>query len=134
MANSKSIMITCRCCGVEFVGAPQQLYCSDQCRKIKRKEATAAYRERMKTPGYKPQTYKDIEKKIFGRLTAKRIVGKEKGGAMIWECECECGNTVNVSIRMLQSGNTKSCGCLNKSEEASARKSASNAKYNCIRA
>lgn len=31
-----------------------------------------------------------------------------------WHCQCDCGNEINVSGTMLRSGNTKSCGCLQK--------------------
>ena len=55
----------------------------------------------------------DLTGKKFGRLTPKEYV---KGGK--WICECECGNIIIVDTRNLNSGHTKSCGCLQK-EKAS---------------
>ena len=51
----------------------------------------------------------DLTGKKFGRLTPKEYV---KGGK--WICECECGNIIIVDTRNLNSGHTKSCGCLQK--------------------
>jgi len=50
----------------------------------------------------------------FGRLTAIKIIGKNKAKNNIWECKCECGNFVNVIAHNLVNGHTKSCGCLQK--------------------
>ena len=55
----------------------------------------------------------DLTGKKFGRLTPKEYI---KGGK--WICECECGNIIIVDTRNLNSGHTKSCGCLQK-EKAS---------------
>ncbi len=54
----------------------------------------------------------------FGRLTAvERIVGKYtsyNGSKQVrYRCVCECGKEIFVPTGRLQSGNTKSCGCLN---------------------
>lgn len=48
----------------------------------------------------------------YGRLTTICVVGKTKDRANIWKCICDCGNYVNVRSQSLTSGNTKSCGCL----------------------
>ena len=50
----------------------------------------------------------------FGRLT---VIGKcdykiNKGA--VWLCQCECGNTKEVTGKSLKSGTCKSCGCLKK--------------------
>ena len=56
---------------------------------------------------------KDISNQRFGRFTAIEPVGKSKDRKIIWLCECDCGNTKNVPINYLSSGDTQSCGCLN---------------------
>lgn len=49
----------------------------------------------------------------FGRLTVvKQIKERNKFGGVQWECKCDCGNTTVVPTGRLQSGITKSCGCL----------------------
>jgi len=62
----------------------------------------------------------DLTGQRFGRLTVLEKVGRRKEGAVIWECQCDCGNMVKVCTGSLQSGNTKSCGCYNK-EQSSER-------------
>lgn len=88
----------CRCeCGKEFVRSytflrtPYQKSCRD-CR----------------TP-----LIEDLTGQKFGRLTAVRYIGKSKGKQTMWECLCDCGNTVNVQQQNLKNGHTKSCGCYN---------------------
>src|SRR3990172_9733089 len=49
----------------------------------------------------------------FGRLVAKRSVGQNKYGSILWECVCDCSALVIKNTRDLRSGNTRSCGCLN---------------------
>lgn len=49
--------------------------------------------------------------KRFGRLTVTEYAGKENG-VHRWKCRCDCGNEVIVSQSHLQSGQTKSCGCM----------------------
>lgn len=50
----------------------------------------------------------------LGRLTVLEWHGKNKQGCNTWLCECECGNKVVVRTADLNSGHTKSCGCLAK--------------------
>ena len=54
----------------------------------------------------------EISGQKFGRLTAVKRLEKSDKAGFIWECLCDCGNVINVSVKMLRSGNTKSCGCL----------------------
>lgn len=50
---------------------------------------------------------------VIERLTVKSVVGRHPTRrALIWEAECLCGNTCNVSSAELAAGDTKSCGCL----------------------
>jgi hypothetical protein len=55
----------------------------------------------------------DLKNKIFGRLTALKVVGI-KNRKELWECLCSCGNKYIVNKYALLSGNTSSCGCLKK--------------------
>lgn len=52
---------------------------------------------------------------VFGRLTVLDWEGNGK-----WRCLCECGNEVLVQTDNLKSGNTKSCGCLQKDRTSEA--------------
>lgn len=54
----------------------------------------------------------DLTGKIFGRLTIKGRDCTRSDGGVRWLCECECGKTVSVASRELNSGQTRSCGCL----------------------
>lgn len=53
----------------------------------------------------------DLTKRKFGRLTALYPTSKRDSSFIVWHCECECGNEVDVSSRNLISENTISCGC-----------------------
>ena len=58
---------------------------------------------------------KDVTNKRFGRLVAiKPTNKKDLNNATIWFCKCDCGNTIEVSISLLEKGTVKSCGCLGK--------------------
>lgn len=49
----------------------------------------------------------------FGHLTITRLLEeKEDSSKNIYECFCDCGNTVNVRWASLRDGHTKSCGHL----------------------
>lgn len=54
----------------------------------------------------------DLSGKQFGRLKAMALSGRDSSGRAVWLCVCECGNESIVASRSLQSGNTRSCGCL----------------------
>lgn len=55
---------------------------------------------------------KDIIGKKFGRLTVIRYLRTGKYWKAIWQCRCDCGAVVESFGERLNSGNTKSCGCL----------------------
>lgn len=54
----------------------------------------------------------------FGRLLVLHEDGKDKRGELYWLCQCDCGNLKRVSGYKLRSGNTSSCGCLQKEARA----------------
>ena len=47
----------------------------------------------------------------FGKLTVTGYAGK-RAGMHRWKCICDCGNETVVGQTLLQTGKTKSCGCL----------------------
>ena len=54
----------------------------------------------------------DLTGQRFGRLLAVRATDQRKNNKVIWECKCDCGNTVYVKSALLKNGTTSSCGCL----------------------
>lgn len=52
----------------------------------------------------------------FGRL---EVIGRAaRSPGVWWSCRCDCGNIVTAKGGNLQSGNTRSCGCLQREEVA----------------
>lgn len=56
----------------------------------------------------------NLKGRRFGRLTVLKDSGKRKRGFVAWLCKCNCGNLVEARSDNLKSGNTESCGCLNR--------------------
>lgn len=54
----------------------------------------------------------------FGRLTvverAENYISPQGQARKRWSCKCDCGNMVTVLSGALVSGDTRSCGCLQK--------------------
>lgn len=55
---------------------------------------------------------KDLTRQKFGRLTVLKKTDERRGGAVVWKCQCDCGNICYVSCDCLTMGHTQSCGCL----------------------
>lgn len=64
----------------------------------------------------------DISGKKYNLLTVIKPFKKDKNGTIIWLCKCDCGKDTYVSKPNLESGNTKSCGCLNHKKIENPRK------------
>ena len=54
---------------------------------------------------------KDISGRRFGMLTAIHPTEKRKRYSVIWECRCDCGNTIEASVQDLDKSDRTSCGC-----------------------
>lgn len=70
----------------------------------------------------RPDKAMDLTGQKFGKLTAIRATEERNRGSVMWECQCDCGNTALVKSSALTSGATRSCGCL-KREKRVAKKS-----------
>lgn len=55
----------------------------------------------------------DLEGRRFGKLVVVRRLESSRGGSVLWECSCDCGNTYQASTRHLnrKGNNVRSCGC-----------------------
>lgn len=61
---------------------------------------------------------RDLTGEKFGRLVVTKRSDIKIPRRAIWECECDCGNKINVRGENLRSGNTTSCGCFQKEQIA----------------
>ena len=65
---------------------------------------------------HKEKTSNNLTNKRFGKLIVIKDSGlRTKNRQIIWTCQCECGNIIQVRTNNLTSGNTQSCGCLKQS-------------------
>lgn len=55
-------------------------------------------------------TKQNITGRRYGTLVALEPIGK-RGSSIVWRCQCDCGNYILSTPGILNSGNTKSCGC-----------------------
>lgn len=60
----------------------------------------------------------DLVGQKFGMLEVLSRAPDRKSGQPMWECKCDCGNTVVVWAGNLRQGQTSSCGCLRKKQKA----------------
>ncbi|MCI8418586.1 MAG: AP2 domain-containing protein [Lachnospiraceae bacterium] len=72
-------------------------------------QLTWGYKKSCGCLGHPPR--KDFMGKRFGKLTVIAYAGK-RAGMHRWKCRCECGKETVVGQTLLQTGKTKSCGCL----------------------
>jgi hypothetical protein len=54
----------------------------------------------------------DLTGQRFGRLTALTLKPGSAGHGRYWVCRCDCGGAATVLAGALNTGHTKSCGCL----------------------
>lgn len=55
--------------------------------------------------------FKDLTGQTFGKLFVLDKTDQRQAGAVVWKCQCECGNISYVPTGNLKSGHTTSCGC-----------------------
>lgn len=91
----------CKCeCGAEKIVKTSNLTCgiTRSCGCLQRDEASE--KRRVKLAG-----------KLFGFLTAIKIVDRDATGNIRWLCHCKCGEQTTVRAAALNGGHIISCGC-----------------------
>lgn len=59
----------------------------------------------------------DLKGKRFGRLTALEPTDQRQRGRVVWLCQCDCRNQCYAVSSDLVAGDTRSCGCIKKSQD-----------------
>lgn len=62
----------------------------------------------------------DLTGQVFGRVTVISYVGRSANRNSLWQCRCACGHAWTVNAQCLRSGDTKSCGCLQREKARAA--------------
>jgi hypothetical protein len=68
------------------------------------------------------QRYDDLAGMRFGKLLVIEFVEYNKHKNAKWRCVCDCGKEKITTATLLNQGQTRSCGCLNKNSLAAMRK------------
>jgi len=100
---------------ISYVGNSKWL-CKCTCGTIKEVLVESLRSGKSKSCGCLAQeiNYKNEVGNIYGNLLILGGAGRDKYGASLWRCLCSCGNKIITRGSSLRSGNTKSCGCLQK--------------------
>lgn len=61
---------------------------------------------------YKEQSRKKLIGQQFNELKVLEFDKINETGGIIWKCQCSCGNIIYATTSVLNSGHTKSCGCI----------------------
>jgi hypothetical protein len=69
-----------------------------------------------------PRRGVDITGMRFGRLVAIKSVGTNAVGKLMWECQCDCGNSSIVAGKRLRNGHNTSCGYCSRHKDITGQK------------
>lgn len=64
----------------------------------------------------------DLTGRRYHDVVVQEIAGRNKHGAVMWKCLCDCGSTAILNGDSLKSGNTKSCGCRKAPKKGESKK------------
>lgn len=66
--------------------------------------------------------YKNLVGQTFGNLTVLEETSERYHGAIVWKCQCACGNYTTATTCALKSKGKTSCGCLHSQGEQQIQK------------
>lgn len=114
----RCVVWRCKCdCGnivdvpAMYLASGAKTHCG--CVKKKKKKRTwhKGKRQITETGKLPNKSAKDLTGQRFGKLIAIHPTTKRYRSQVIWECRCDCGNTVEASSYELLGGFVKSCEC-----------------------
>ena len=106
-SKSGDVYWKCRCsCGTEKSIAGHQL------RSGRTKSCGCLRKEKFIERVKENALQYDLTGQRFGRLTVIKRTDERNHGSVVYECLCDCGNTIKVMSQSLKDGGTRSCGCL----------------------
>lgn len=116
IVSSRDAIWLCQCnCGNYFI-TPSSNFRNDKspsCGCLQKKSASENLSKYQKSIAGKPkQNYIGYKS---GKLTVISFSHIDKNRHSIWNCQCECGNTVQIASPELSKKDIKSCGCLKQS-------------------
>lgn len=66
-----------------------------------------------KTKKVKTPRYENLLNQKFGNLTVVALSDRRTtNGGVYWQCQCDCGNKIEVSATRLKNGKKTNCGCV----------------------
>ena len=100
------------------------------------KSCGCLHKDNAREQGYKNKNrasnkVEDLTGQRFGRWTVLGRNGSDKHGKALWICQCDCGNiTYGIETSSLTTGNSQSCGCLQKERTSKSNKGENHPRYN----
>lgn len=108
--SGTSVVWKCQCdCGeITFVSNNRlQQGHTTSCKCLQKEKAASVGRK------YGKRSHKsDLSGKRYGKLVVLESTDQIKNSCVVWKCQCDCGNIVDVTSANLSNKSTKSCGCL----------------------
>lgn len=62
------------------------------------------------------KNHTDLTGKRYGRLVVMGSVRNEDGRLM-WQCQCDCGNVIEIRSTLLKNGQATNCGCVKRASD-----------------
>lgn len=101
--KNKSVVWKCKClCGEEIFLSTKELRSDGVCQCLKCGHS--------RNP--KKINVSSIVGNKYNKLKVIEATEQRSGGKILYKCQCDCGNITLVSKTDLESGHTKSCGCI----------------------
>ena len=107
-SRAKHVYWKCKCdCGTICEISGESLR-----RKMKSHNCGVCELEKTKKEIRKKEKANYLVGKQFGKLIVIEPTDERANNSIVWRCQCECGQEKKVPTHLLNSGHTRSCGCL----------------------